>query len=388
MLPKNILLLFLIVLLGCNGDDTTEAPQVPEEEVRLNLVNAFPHLSFEDPLDLQSPADETDRIFVVEQAGLVKVFSNNQEVTQSSVFLDISNRTDTSGGEMGLLGLSFHPDYASNGFFYVYYTPGPAESVLSRFSVSSTDPDSADPLSETILFRIEQPYTNHNGGQVAFGPDGYLYLATGDGGSGGDPHGNAQNLNSLLGKVLRIDVNQTANGLEYGIPADNPFRDTEGARPEVYAYGLRNPWRISFDAQTGRLWAGDVGQAEVEEIDIIEAGGNYGWNILEGSRCFGADTCNTDGLIPPVFEYGQSNGDRSVTGGYVYRGDEVPALEGFYVYADFISGRIWTLETGTDSPGNTLLQESGLNISSFGTDAQGELYLCSFDGSIYRFVQE
>ncbi len=377
-----------INLFACNGDDNSPAPLVPIEGGTISVVEAFPQLSFNAPLDLQSPEDGTNRLFVVEQGGLVKVFENNTQATQYGTFLDISNQTNTSSGELGLLGLAFHPQFAGNGFFYVYYTPSPQMAVLSRFKVSGTNPDVADPGSEAILLSISQPYTNHNGGQLAFGPDGFLYIASGDGGSGGDPQGNAQNLNSLLGKILRIDVNQAENGMEYGIPVDNPFSSEAGARPEIYAFGLRNPWRMSFDTQTGMLWAGDVGQGEYEEIDIIEAGGNYGWNIFEGNSCFSGTNCDLGGLTPPVYEYNHSQGDKSVTGGFVYRANGVPFLKGYYVYGDFISGRVWALETGTSQPENILLQETGLSISSFGTDAQGELYLCSFSGSIYRFREE
>ncbi len=386
---KDIIVLFFVALLaGCSGDEAPETPGAPDDINNLSLVNAFPQLRFESPLDLQSPPDGTDRIFVVERGGLVKVFPNDPQAGEASTFLDISGRTDSSGGEMGLLGMAFHPAYATNGYFFVYYTPAPEESVLSRFQVSTGDPGMADATTEVVLLRIAQPFTNHNGGQLAFGPDGYLYLASGDGGSGGDPGGNAQNLNSLLGKILRLDVNAAANGLEYGIPDANPFRDTEGARPEIFAYGLRNPWRMSFDPETGRLWAGDVGQGETEEIDIIEAGGNYGWNLMEGSSCFGSAGCDTEGLLLPVYEYNHTNGDKSISGGYVYRGDELPSLRGYYIYADFISGRIWALESTGTNPANTLLTESGLNISSFGTDLQGELYICSFDGSVYRLMEE
>ncbi len=371
-------------LWSCSGDDLVK--NLLPAEGSIGLANAFPQLSFDAPLDLQSPEDGTNRIFVAEQGGTVRVFPNDPQATTWTTFLDISQRTNTSSGELGLLGLAFHPEYASNGLFYVYYTPSPQEAQLSRFRVSASDPAQADTGSEQVLLRIAQPYTNHNGGQLVFGQDGYLYIASGDGGSGGDPQGNAQDLGSLLGKVLRIDVDARENGLEYGIPSDNPFRTTVGARPEIFAYGLRNPWRMSFDPETGKLWAGDVGQGAIEEIDIIESGGNYGWNRYEGTRCFDSGNCDTGGLIPPVFEYDHDAGDKSITGGFVYRGNEVPSLRGYYVYGDFISGRIWALSTQANAPENTLIVASGLNIASFGTDLQDELYLCGFDGAIYRFV--
>lgn len=382
LLPLGI---FFILFISCSDDENIGPSPIPDETV--NLINAFPNLNFSRPLDLQSPLDNTNRLFVVEQGGTIKVFDNEASTENSSTFLDIENRI-ASSGELGLLGLSFHPNYATNGFFYVTYTPSNDLAVISRFKVSTTNPNMADASSETVLLRIPQPFGNHNGGQLAFGPDGYLYIASGDGGGAGDPNGYAQNLNNQLGKILRIDVDVLANGLEYSIPADNPFVETEGAREEIFAYGLRNPWRFSFDVQTGRIWAGDVGQGELEEIDIIENGGNYGWNILEGTSCYNAQDCDTVGTIAPVFEYNHTANDKSVTGGHVYRGSLVPSLEGFYIYGDFISGRIWALSTNLGGNlNNQLLLETGLNISSFGTDANNELFVCSFDGNIYRFEE-
>jgi len=357
--------------------------------------NAFPNLTFTRPVDLQSPRDGTDRIFVVEQAGIIRVFENNANTTISRVFLDISARVDDSFNEEGLLGLAFHPDYKNNGYFYLNYTAAPpARTVIARYRVSPTDPNQADANSELVLLTYNQPFENHNGGQVAFGPDGHLYIASGDGGSGGDPQGNGQSLRKLLGKILRIDVNNPSAGRNYGIPSDNPFvGNPTVAREEIYAYGLRNPWRISFDPVTGRLWAGDVGQNTREEIDIIENGKNYGWKIMEGSLCFSPSTgCTMTGLVKPIWEYGRSLGV-SVTGGYVYRGTKVPELAGAYIYGDFGSGRIWALRyDGVNPPANPdELLDTNLPIASFGVDQNNELYICAFDfanptnGKIYRF---
>lgn len=383
IMPFGIL---LFLFTSCNNDNENPLAPIPENSV--NLVNAFPNLGFNRPLDLQSPEDGSNRIFVVEQGGTIKVFDNNESVESASTFLDIGNRI-ASSGELGLLGLAFHPDYGTNGLFYVMYTPSNDLAVVSRFQVSVNDVNLADNANETILLRIPQPFTNHNGGQLAFGPDGYLYVASGDGGGGGDPNGNAQNLNTLLGNILRIDVDVTENGMEYAIPSDNPFADNSEARGEIFAHGLRNPWRFSFDTQTGLIWAGDVGQGELEEIDIIENGGNYGWNILEGTSCYNTQDCATDETIAPVFEYNHDANDKSITGGYVYRGSLVPSLEGFYVYADFVSGRIWALSTNLGGNlNNQLLLATELSISSFGTDSNNELYVCSFDGNIYKFEEQ
>ena len=353
------------------------------------IETAFPNLSFSNPVDLQDPRDGTNRLFVVEQAGIIKVFENTSSVSSSSIFLDIRDRV-TTGGELGLLGLTFHSSYANNGYFYVNYTAaGPLRSVIARYSVSTTDLNQPNKGSEQIGLTYDQPFTNHNGGQVSFGPDGYLYIATGDGGSGGDPQNNAQNRSSLLGKILRIDVNNPSGGRNYGIPADNPYAgNSSGFREEIFAYGLRNPWRFSFDAATGTLWCGDVGQSTREEIDIIEKGNNYGWRTMEGSLCFNPPTgCTTTGLSLPVWEYGRSEG-YSVTGGFVYRGSRNPQWLGAYLYGDYGSGRIWALRyDGVNPTTNSLIAQIPTNrLSSFGVDRNHELYLCSFDGKIYRFT--
>lgn len=379
---------FLLCSISCETEETNfelideSNDDEQNENVAVSLVNAFTNLSFTQPLDFQSPDDGTNRVFIVEKGGQIQVFENNPSVAESTTFLDLGNGISTTS-EQGLLGMAFHPNYQSNGYFYVCYTPTVGTSVISRFSVSG-DANITDNDSELVLMEIPQPETNHNGGQIAFGPDGYLYIATGDGGGGGDPQNNAQNRANLLGNILRIDVDNTDVGLNYGIPDDNPFVNDLDSRDEIYAYGFRNPWRMSFDVQTGTLWTADVGQNELEEIDIVTNGGNYGWNLFEGTSCFSGD-CDTSGLIAPIFEYGQSNGDRSITGGYVYRGSDMSSLAGKYIYGDFVSGRIWAL--AADGSENELLLASRLSIASFGTDSSNELYICAFDGLIYKFVE-
>ncbi len=353
------------------------------------VVNAYPKLTFSSPVEYTYANDGTNRVFVVEQEGRIRVFENDANTATAGTYLDIKSKV-ASGGEMGLLGLAFHPDFKSNGFFYVNYTKNnPRETIVSRFKAPSAGASQVDPASEVILFRFEQPYSNHNGGKVLFGPDGYLYVATGDGGSGGDPQNNGQNRSSWLGKILRVDVNSTGKG-NYGIPADNPFKgNTNGYREEIFAYGLRNPWRISFDDE-GRLWAGDVGQNAIEEVDIITKGGNYGWRIKEANADFNAkdNTVNAADLIPPVWQYSHSNGDVSITGGVVYRGTSNPALRGKYIYADYASGRVWALtpngmKTGTNQE---LLSRAG-SISAFGEDQKKEIYMCDLGtGKIFKLV--
>lgn len=355
-----------------------------------SLQVAFPNLTFTSPVDIQTPDDDTDRMFVVSQSGLIYVFPNNKNVTSSKIFLNITDRV-TSGGELGLLGLAFHPDYKNNGYFYVNYTaPNPRRSIVARYRVSQTNPDSADKNSELILLSYNQPYSNHNGGQTSFGPDGYLYIATGDGGSAGDPQNNAQNREVLLGKILRINVDSSAAGLNYSIPPDNPYKgNSQGYREEIYSYGMRNPWRFSFDPVTGWMWCADVGQGLWEEIDLIWNGGNYGWKILEGFQCYNAASCDTTNKIPPIFVYGHnSSGGYSITGGYVYRGPNLPGLTGKYIYGDYVSKRIWALSyDGVNPPVNeVLINSSGISISTFGLDRYGEIYVADLTGGkIYKF---
>lgn len=375
--------LFLLIACG-NGKDGSGNPVTPEPAGAISYVatEAFPGLKFSDPVELVNAKDGSNRLFVVEQEGTIRFFNAGQKPTASTLFLDIKSKVK-SGGEMGLLGLAFHPNFKTNGFIYVNYTrDNPRESVVARYKVANPASGAADPQSETILLTYAQPYSNHNGGSVHFGPDGYLYVSTGDGGSGGDPQNNAQNKGILLGKILRLDINATGKG-NYGIPADNPFvGNKDGAREEIYAYGLRNPWRISFDPATKKLWAGDVGQNAIEEVDIIEKGGNYGWRLKEADECFNPKTnCTEAGLIDPVWHYTHDDGNISITGGYVYRGKKLPDLVGKYVYGDYASGRIWALEAekGTQAKNSLLLEKSG-SLSAFGVDEQNELYFFDYSG--------
>lgn len=351
--------------------------------------NAFPNLKFNSPVEMIHAGDGTNRLFLLEQEGRIKVFINNPEVKTATDYLDIRDRVDDQG-EMGLLGLAFDPDFKRNGFFYVNYNRrNPLETVISRFKINNYNDLKASASTETVLMRFAQPYDNHNGGKIAFGPDGYLYIAVGDGGAWGDQHNYAQNRGSLLGKMLRIDVNKTEKG-NYGIPEDNPYvGNMEGFREEIYAYGLRNPWRFSFDTETGQLWLADVGQNEFEEIDIITKGGNYGWRLKEADRCYNPrKDCNPDKtLIDPIHQYSRSDGV-SVTGGYVYRGKKTPALRGKYLFADYAKGNVWALSfNGNTKTGVELLTDDGGSVSSFGIDANQEVYILNhYSGEIKRLV--
>jgi glucose/arabinose dehydrogenase len=378
---------FMSTSPGCQK--SPENPTDDEETIdkKPAMQKAFPELWFNRPVDLQSPADDTNRIFVVEQEGIISVFKNDEKTKEKSTFLNIKSKVDDNHNEEGLLGLAFHPDYKTNGYFYVNYTVSSSETVISRFKVSANNPNAADPGSELILLRYNQPFDNHNGGQVAFGPDGFLYISSGDGGSGGDPQNHGQNTKSLLGKILRIDVDSPSNGKNYGIPTDNPFVDGKNGSPEVYAYGLRNPWRMSFDKETNRLWTADVGQNAYEEVDIIEKGKNYGWNQMEGLHPYRSGKDSPE-FTAPVLEIAQSTGDKSITGGYVYRGKTAPSLTGKYIFADFVSGRVYALSEKDGKFSNETLFNARLSISSFGMDESRELYLCAFDGNIYKLVEK
>ena len=348
-------------------------------------VNAFPNLSFDDPVGIHHAGDGSNRIFVIEQEGRIKVFDNNPDVSSAEMFLNITSIVDQDGGytEEGLLGLAFHPNYIENGYFYVNYTEhNPRRNVIARYSVSDNNPNEADYGSSEIILEVNQPYTNHNGGQMEFGPDdGYLYISFGDGGSAGDPLGHGQNLSTLLGSLIRIDVDNPSGGLNYGIPSDNPFIAPMNARDEIYAYGLRNMWRFSFDLETGFLWGADVGQYEYEEVNIIESGGNYGWNIMEGTSCYESQNCDSDGLEPPVWEYElYVDGVCSITGGYVYRGTNLWGLVGKYIYGDWCTGDIWALQySDSGDHVNEDILDSDINITSFGVDQNNELFFCGGD---------
>lgn len=391
-------------LISCDSGGSSSSGSGPAVEI--SLEQAFPGIAFERPLDLQHAGDGTGRLFVAEQRGVIEVVDiddpskENQAIqgrdtadAQKSVFLDIEDRVLFDQSELGLLGLAFHPDYESNGYFYVnYIADNPLRNVISRFSVSGDDPNQADPGSELILLEIDHPHQFHNGGQLVFGPfDGYLYIAVGDGGPAGGTNGNSQNLSNLLGAILRIDVNGADDGLNYGIPTDNPFfGNVMGFREEIYAYGFRNPWRLAFDPLTGTLWAGDVGESKREEIDIVEKGKNYGWSIMEGNLCFMPSSgCDKSGLELPVFDYPRKQGG-TIIAGAVYRGSEIPELWGKFIYGDFVSGRIWVLGyDGVTVTDNTQISQTDpFTLVSFGTDEQNEPYVCSFDGNVYRVVKD
>jgi glucose/arabinose dehydrogenase len=374
----------LCLFFACGGGDSQVSAVSPSVSPQIALVPRFSGLTA--PLAVTHAGDNTGNLYVVEQAGRIRVIDNSTLLP--TPFLDISARV-LSGGEQGLLGLAFPPGYATTGRFYVNYTRVPdGSTVIARFQVTA-NPDLADPNSEEMLLVIPQPAANHNGGQLAFGPgDGYLYVGMGDGGGGGDLSNNAQNDNVLLGKILRIDVESGA--VPYAIPPTNPFMQTPGARGEIWALGLRNPWRFSFDRQTGDLYIADVGQNLFEEVDFQPAaspgGENYGWRIMEGAHCFGDPACNTAGSVLPVAEYDHGQGC-SITGGFVYRGQAYPRIQGVYLYADFCSGRLWGLKNDNTVWQNTLLLTEPHSISSFGEDEAGNLYAADLAaGIVYEIV--
>jgi len=338
---------------------------------------------FQNPVGIVKAADGMNRLFILEQPGLVRVLKGG--VALKPPFLDIRSEVSCCG-ERGLLGLAFHPDYVNNGTIYVNYTDVDGDTVIARFSAAADNLEQIDPESEVILLNISQPYANHNGGGMAFGPDGYLYIGLGDGGSANDPQGNAQNTNTLLGKILRIDVNE---GEYYAIPQDNPFV-TGGGLPEIWAYGLRNPWRFTFDSHTGDLYIGDVGQNTWEEINfrpvMAPSGANFGWNFREGTHEFEGVPPVDLQLIDPVAEYAHDQGC-SVTGGVVYRGNALPEWNGVYLYGDYCLGKIWgLLPTASGAWQNKLVFETGFNITAFGQDEAGEVYLVDYSGGLYQLI--
>ncbi|MEP0545625.1 MAG: PQQ-dependent sugar dehydrogenase [Rhodothermales bacterium] len=364
---------------------------------QLSADLAFPNLTFSSPVGVEHDPVNPDLLYVVEQRGVIRVFDNDPDVSTTSVFLDIDDRV-TSGGETGLLGLAFHPDYETNGYFYVNYTvASPLRSRVSRFSRSTANPQQGDPDSELVLLDIAQPFSNHNGGGLAFGPDGYLYASFGDGGSGGDPEENGQDPTTLLGAILRLDVDGGGTapdcggpGANYTVPPNAIADGPGGSCDEIYAWGLRNPWRFSFDRETGEGWIADVGQGAWEEVDRMEDGGNYGWNTYEGNACFDGP-CDPEGLTFPAWVYSSQSGSPhcSVTGGYVYRGSDVPALEGRYIYGDYCSGQLWALDdSGRPVTNEALAVGTFSTLTSFGEDAAGELYFVRQNGRVYRFFQE
>ena len=395
------LLVATFVLGACSGDEPPDAQQSPSSPSptasspgptspapALNLAAVKIRLrafagDFSQPVFLTHAGDGAGLLYVVEQTGRIRVLDRNGD--RRGTFLDIANRVQ-SGGERGLLGLAFHPDYESNGRFFVYYSNNAGDNVVSRFQRRSAT--SADPGSERVILRMDDPFSNHNGGWIGFGPDGFLYVATGDGGSGGDPLDNGQSLRSLLGKILRIDV----NGSAYEVPDDNPFVGRSGARGEIWAYGLRNPWRNSFDRATGDLYIGDVGQGAREEVNAEpgtgKGGVNYGWNVMEGSRCYQGGSCNRSGKKLPFAEYPTSEGC-AVTGGYVYRGSAFPQMVGAYFFGDYCNGRILAVDSRRALQGEVAerrMLDTGLQISSFGEDEAGELYVIGHGGTIHRLL--
>lgn len=383
---------------SADGPATSSAPQPepqppPQHAPALELEQVFPNMSFSEPVALkQAPADSS-HWYVVEKSGVVRVFANDQATSASDVFLDISSRVNDGFGESGLLGMAFHPAFPSTAEVYLSYTAGEVSliSTVSRFELD-TSGLALDPASEEVLIRIPQPQGNHNGGDLAFGPTGLLYASFGDGGGAGDPGENAQDTSNLLGTIIRINVD---GGTPYEIPGDNPFfggalcvQGTSSADcPEIFAWGLRNPWRMSFDSATAALWVGDVGQADWEEVDRVVLGGNYGWNDREGAHCFDPPSACAMGFEEPVAEYDHTVG-QSVTGGYVYRGSAMADLVDWYVFGDFVSGAIFAIPAdGQPTVVPNQVADAGFNISAFAEDTDGELYALAYgSGTIHRLI--
>jgi glucose/arabinose dehydrogenase len=385
MVSWKLVALAILVLLGLEPA-LARYPEPPAASVTqpapLATIKLLPVLTgLSSPVFVTTARDGSNRLFVVEQGGVIKVLQPGS--SSPTVFLDITANV-LSGGERGLLGLTFHPHFSSNRRFFVNYTRQPdGATVIAEYQASPADPNVADPT-ERVLLVIAQPFANHNGGMVEFGPDGFLYIGMGDGGSGNDPGNRAQNTAELLGKILRIDVDQPDGSQPYSSPSTNPFAGSTAGRDEIFAYGFRNPWRFSFDRATGDLYVGDVGQNAVEEIDIVTLGGNYGWRVWEGTSCTANDPglCDPTGFVFPIAEYTHAGGRCAVTGGYVYRGSRSSVPAGSYLYADFCTGEIFRLQNGASS----LLLDSGLSLSAFGEDEAGELYVVDLGGTVQRIA--
>jgi glucose/arabinose dehydrogenase len=408
----------LVIALSCDNNDTGNGTATPAagngvagtaaspeatataertvevEPVALAFEDAFPSLpNLERPVDLVEVPGQ-GLMLVVLQDGRVLSFPKDPEAATLATVLDWRQRTSRSSNEEGMLGIALDPDFERNGYAYLYYSAtNPRRSVLSRFTASGAGAQLRfDPASELAILEIPQPFGNHNAGKVAFGPDGMLYVALGDGGGGGDPQGNAQDRGTLLGSILRIDVRNATAQQPYAIPAGNPFVGEAGARGEIWAYGLRNPWRFSFDRETGDMWVADVGQGRWEEVNVGRAGANYGWNIMEGPECYQPrQSCPQEGLTMPVAWYTIASAPHcAIIGGYAYRGELLAGWQGLYFYADFCSGRVWALDGDAGIAGDevqpVVVRETGPAIVGFGQDVEGELYLLSFDGRIYALT--
>lgn len=375
---NRLAVLLLAAACGRNPGDDGQPPPAPASGLQLVEVAS----GLDQPLYVTAPAGDP-RIFVVEQTGKIRIISGGAVLP--TPFIDLSSKI-SAGGERGLLSMAFHPNYAQNGWFYVDYTDTHGDTRVERYRVSA-NANAADPASGQLVLTVAQPYANHNGGLVMFGPDGYLYVALGDGGSGGDPQGNGQNNAALLGKILRIDVNGAA---PYAIPPTNPFVGQTGKRPEIWITGVRNPWRLSFDRETGLLYLADVGQNQWEEVNVTPAGTgglNFGWNLMEATHCYNSGGCSQQGLTLSVLEYSHADGC-SITGGYVYRGSQNPSLRGHYFYADYCNGWIRSFRWDGSQAVDRKEWDVGSigNVTSFGEDAARELYVTSANGKVYRFA--
>lgn len=378
--PISLLLAIFLFVSGQAPKPPAFSPPDPKAPVR--TVVAFEHLKFNQPVQITAAPGAGDALLVVERQGKIWRFENKAGVREKTLALDASKSIDSKQSEEGLLGLAVDPKFKENSRVFLYFTRyKPLRSILASYTMDAAG-TTIDPASEKIILEIPQPYWNHNGGLPAFGPDGHLYLSLGDGGNQKDPHSNGQNLNLLLGKMLRIDVHNVPAGKSYGVPKDNPFVGREDARPEIYAFGLRNVWRYSFDRKTGEIWAADVGESAWEEVNIIKKGGNYGWSAREGGGAFVAER-GKGPYEEPLYVYGRADGV-SITGGHVYRGPTLAAIQGSYIFGDFQSGRVWSLTRGEKNEIKVMQIGNVLGLASFGEDKNGEILICSFDGRIYK----